>query len=205
MAIHNRPSRLRITSNTKSLRVKPTDEVELREIVEQELDRQGPDADLNFIDTSLITDMRGLFYSFRGIKNIKIDEWDVSNVWDMRAMFGKCYELNADLSSWDTSKVINMSHMFLECYKFNSDLSQWDTSSAVNMESMFDSCTIFESDLSEWNTSKVTHMSSMFQKCSKFESDLSAWDVSNVKKNGGMFYMCTKMMGKKHLQPKFNI
>lgn len=198
MAIH-------ITSKTKSLRLKPAHGVELKEIIEQELRSQGPDADLNFIDTSLVTDMNGLFYGFMGIKNIKIDEWDVSNVWDMRAMFGKCYDFNADLSRWDVSNVQRMDHMFLECHKFNSDLSDWDTSSAVNMESMFSECTIFESDLSNWNTSNVRYMQSMFQKCNNFESDLSAWDVSNVKKNGGIFYMCTKMMGKKHLQPKFTI
>ena len=34
---------------------------EVSAIIEQELKRQGPDADLNFIDTSKITDMSYLF------------------------------------------------------------------------------------------------------------------------------------------------
>lgn len=105
MAIH-------ITSQTKSLRLRPTSNAELRSLIEQELERQGPDADLNFIDTSLITDMsyllEGLF-----IANIKIDEWDTSNVLDMSGMFEDCYNFTGTgLGKWDVSNVYNMSHMF---------------------------------------------------------------------------------------------
>jgi len=57
--------RLKITSNTKSANIpKPTTYKELRPIIEQELDKQGPDADLNHIDTSKITDMSYLFKGF---------------------------------------------------------------------------------------------------------------------------------------------
>ena len=72
MAIH-------ITSKTKSLRLQPTSKDELRSIIEQELELQGPDADLNFIDTSEITDMSYLFWGLN-IGNIKIDQWETSNV-----------------------------------------------------------------------------------------------------------------------------
>lgn len=82
---------IRITSKTKPLRVQPTSKDELRSIIEQELKRQGPDADLNFIDTSFITDMSYLFKRAYNkvyvadsvqfyIRDIKIDQWDVSNV-----------------------------------------------------------------------------------------------------------------------------
>ena len=70
MAIH-------ITSNTKSLRLQPTSKDELRSIIEQELELQGPDADLNHIDTSEITDMSYLFWGLN-IGNIKIDQWETS-------------------------------------------------------------------------------------------------------------------------------
>ena len=70
---------LHVTSTTKSVRIKPTTKGELQSIIKQELERQGPDADLNFIDTSLITDMSFLFYGLI-IYDIKIDRWDVSNV-----------------------------------------------------------------------------------------------------------------------------
>ena len=53
--------RLKITSNSKSATVTPKSKEQLQSIIEQELERQGPDADLNFIDTSEITDMSYLF------------------------------------------------------------------------------------------------------------------------------------------------
>ena len=53
--------RLKIKSNTKSLSIKPTTKDELRSLIEQELERQGPDADLNHIDVSGIDNMSFLF------------------------------------------------------------------------------------------------------------------------------------------------
>lgn len=85
MAIH-------ITSNTKSATIRPTSKEELRVLIEQELEQQGPDADLNFIDTSLIEDMSSLFNKLKPI-NIKIDQWDTSNVTNMEhtACPTRCY------------------------------------------------------------------------------------------------------------------
>lgn len=105
---------LHITPTTKSAKVRPTTRDKLRKIIETELERQGPDADLNFIDTSLITDMSYLFSGWR-IKNIKIDGWNVSNVEDMSYMFRDCNEFDCDLSSWDLSSVKNTHHMFINC------------------------------------------------------------------------------------------
>ena len=106
---------LHISHNTKSARVRPTTKSELCKIIEVALfARQGYDADLNFIDTSLITDMSYLFSGWC-IKNIKIDEWNVSNVEDMSYMFRDCNEFDCDLSSWDLSSVKNTHHMFINC------------------------------------------------------------------------------------------
>lgn len=55
--------RLKITSKTRPLeRLRPKTRDELRLLIEKELEFQGEDADLNFIDTSLITDMGSLFF-----------------------------------------------------------------------------------------------------------------------------------------------
>lgn len=106
---------LRITPNTQSSKVRPTTKNELCKIIEVALfARQGYDADLNFIDTSLITDMSYLFSGWR-IKNIKIDMWNVSNVVNMSYMFRDCSEFDCDLSSWDLSSVKNTHHMFINC------------------------------------------------------------------------------------------
>lgn len=171
---------------------KPETNSELCEIIQAELRKQGPDADLNFIDTSGITDMRTLFYNLGSpVRNIKIDKWETSNVERMSRMFLYCSEFNADLSGWNTSKVTDMVSMFNGCTEFNSDISGWDVSKVTDMYMMFYGCHEFESDLSKWNVSKVKDMNSMFEECTKFNSDLSGWDVSRVENVSDMFRGCS--------------
>ena len=68
--------------------VKPTTKEELQEIIKNTIKEQGLECDLNFINTSLITDMS---YLFKGSKfNGDISKWDVSNVEDMSFMFENC-------------------------------------------------------------------------------------------------------------------
>ena len=132
---------LHITSQSKLARLRPTTKDELRYIIEQELERQGPDADLNFIDTSMITDMSALFEGFNRlhakffIRNIKIDSWNVSNVENMSYMFYGSTYFSCDLSRWDVSHVQMMNSMFWRCTNFTSDLSNWNTSWCIDMES----------------------------------------------------------------------
>ena len=124
--------RLHINNSTKSAtRTRPTSYKELRELVVTEIKKQGKDADLNFIDTSEITDMRGLFI-VTNCRNIKIDQWDVSNVTSMENMFQNCKNFNCDLSKWDVSNVKYMLGMFYNCKSFNSDLSKWKVSQVEN-------------------------------------------------------------------------
>ena len=129
---------IKITSKTKSLSVRPTSYTELRQLIGQELRTQGPDADLNFIDISLITDMMGLFENTGyEIRNIKIDEWDTSNVTDMSHMFYNCTRFNCDISEWDVSNVTDTTEMFAWCSDFNCDLSGWNLSSLKYSDGMF--------------------------------------------------------------------
>ena len=199
--------RLKITSSTKSVTLRPTTKEELKDIIEHELDKQGPDADLNFIDVSGITDMSNLFVnmdknisnlikSSMNIRNIKIDQWDVSNVKDMSMMFYGCENFNCDLSKWDVSNVYNMRNMFEECSKFNSDLSKWDVSNVTSGSKMFFGCSNFNCDLSSWDVSNMTHMSFMFCNCNKFAGNgLDKWGtrVYNVEYLSGMFMNCENL------------
>lgn len=111
---------LHISHNTKSVRIIPKTQIELRSLIEQELECQGPDADLNFIDTSEMTDMYKLFYGFP-IRNIKIDKWDTSKVIDMMFMFAYCKNFDCDLSEWDISNVVYTDYMFEGCYNCTID------------------------------------------------------------------------------------
>ena len=133
---------------------------DLRDIIELSIESMGPNANLNWIDTSQVTNMTELF---DGV------------------------EFNGDISGWDVSNVTNMSGMFQDS-EFNGDISQWDVSNVTNMEGIF-SNSKFNGDISQWDVSNVTNMNCMFW-CSKFNGDISAWDVSNVTDMGGMFDNC---------------
>ena len=94
--------------------------------------------DLNFIDTSEITDM-SLLFSNR-MHNFDVSNWDVSNVTNMGYMFYHCKNFNCDLSNWDVSKVKNMNYMFYNCKNFNYDLSDWDISNMTRWKNTFCGC-----------------------------------------------------------------
>ena len=137
--------------NVGATRIKPKDKQELIKIIKDTIAKDGPNCDLNFIDTSKIDNMISLFreINFNG----DISEWDVSNVTDMASMFYNS-NFNGDISKWDVSKVTNMACMFMRS-SFNGDISKWDVSNVNNMIGMFNN--------------------------SQFAGDISKWDVSNVK------------------------
>ena len=132
---------LHITSTMKSVKLRPQNRDELRSIIEQELKSQGPNADLNFIDTSEITDMSNLFRDLT-IRNIKIDEWDVSKVEDMNHMFIDQEEFNCDISGWDVSNVYDIDWMFCDCKKFKCDLSKWEPATTHIHWTVFEGCSL---------------------------------------------------------------
>ena len=168
--------------NVGAVRPKPKTKEELKKLIDEEITKHGNECNLNFIDTSLITDMARLFYysDFNG----DISSWNVSNVKDFSGMFYNALKFNGDISKWDTSKVEYMSSMF-SYSRFNGDISEWDVSKVKSMELMF-AYSRFKGDISKWNVSKVKDMRMMFSH-SPFNGDLSKWDVSNVKDMDYMF------------------
>ncbi|MDQ0568117.1 BspA family leucine-rich repeat surface protein [Mycoplasma yeatsii] len=144
-----------------------------------------------------------LLYAFSDNKNTEIkgiENWDTSNVTDMRLTFFGTKMFNQPLNNWNTSSVTDMSRMFLNAEKFNQDISSWDTSKVTDMSWMFTGASKFNQDISSWNTSNVTDMSLMFHSAESFNQDIStktiknadgssyvAWDTSNVTNMYGMF------------------
>ncbi len=116
-------------SNVK--KVKATNNT-IKGLVDDAIREQGVGANLNFIDTSKVTDMNGLFRGTRFIGDIS--EWDVSKVKDIRHMFYSSV-FQGDISKWDVSNVTRSEKAFMNA-RFSGDLSKWEMKSE-NDEKMF--------------------------------------------------------------------
>ena len=103
-------------SKFSSYSYQPKTKKELVDIIRSRISKEGPSCDLNDIDTSLITDMTGLFYDS---------------------------EFNGDISEWNVSNVENMSRMFDDS-KFNKDISNWNIRQDCLTFNMFNGCPIKE-------------------------------------------------------------
>ena len=119
--------------NTTKHTLFPKTKEELKQMINDEISKNGNECSLNHIDVSEITDMSRLFNS--SIFNGDISKWNVSNVKDMKYMFFHS-KFNGDISEWDVSGVNNMTDMF--CHTtFNGDISNWDVSNVTNMFGIF--------------------------------------------------------------------
>lgn len=102
-------------NNKTNYTVQPKNKNELSDIITNAF--KIKQYDLNFIDTSKITDMSELFININ--HNFDVSKWDVSNVTNMSKMFYYCKNFDCDLSNWDVSSVINMRDMFNDCDKMS--------------------------------------------------------------------------------------
>ena len=136
-----------LLSKTKKSNIIHATNDTIKQIVKDELDIFGHDADLSHIDVSKVTNMDSLF-------SCSIDD------------LGSSYkDLNPDISRWDVSNVTNMNHMFYYCENFNCDISDWNVKKVQDMVSMFYECKRFNQNLSHWNVSNSTDMIFMFYNC----------------------------------------
>jgi len=136
-------------------------------------------------DTSNVINMKRAFYSNSGF-NQSIGSWDVSNVTNMQQMFRSAALFNQPLSNWDVGKVANMSEMFAFSTFFNQEIGSWDVSNVTDMYRMFRQ-TPFNKLIVNWNVSKVNNMMEMFSYNTSFNKNISKWNVSNVTNMQGMF------------------
>ena len=90
----------------------PKTKDELKDIIKTRIREQGPECDLNDIDTSLIEDMSWLFDESKF--NGDISKWDVSSVNNMCVMFNNS-EFNRDISNWKINKDCDTRYMFEDC------------------------------------------------------------------------------------------
>ena len=89
---------------------------ELKQIIKERIENEGPECDLNDIDVSQIKNMTTLFYysNFNG----NISKWDPKNIIDSCYMFDGCSHFNQDLSNWNMQSIhsrLDREDMFYAC------------------------------------------------------------------------------------------
>ena len=153
--------------------------------------------DLSSFDTSNVTDMSWVFCGCSSLESINLNGFDTSNVDNMAGMFDGCTSITSlDLSHFNTSKVEYFFQMFDDCSSLKSlDVTHFDTSSAIGMSTMFGGCSsLTELDVSNFDTSKVIGMDQMFWACQGLTTlDLSNFDTQSVESIRGMFNYCSSL------------
>ena len=91
-----------------------------------------------------------------------------------------------EIEDWDVSNVKNMKEMFMDASSFNQPLNNWNVSNVRDMTCMFVNLTSFNQPLNNWNVSNVRDMYGMFSNATSFNQPLNNWNVSNVRYMDGM-------------------
>lgn len=168
----------------------------LKQIVNNEIAKNGLDADLNYIDVSEVSDFSYAFTDYSMFCG-DVSEWDVSAGKNFSFMFGGCEDFNCDISQWDMSNAIKAKGMFSYCRSFNQDLSRWDVSNIVYAERMFANCFSFVSNVGNFNFYSLEQCEAMFINCSKFNQDVSNFMNGHAKEDiTSIFNGCTSFEGK---------
>lgn len=134
---------------------------------------------INNWDVSHVESLVAMF-TYANSFNQNIGNWDVSHVKNMTLMFQSAHTFNQDIGDWDVSNVESMYGMFYWPNVFNQDISRWDVSNVTNMSYMFLLNRDFNQDITGWDVCKVTQMKSMFRNASAFDQNLSSWDIGKV-------------------------
>ena len=130
---------------------------------------------LNYLNTSEVTNMSTLFNDCKGLTSIDISSWDTRKVTDMSQMFSYCDNLKSiNFQGVNTEQVKNMNYMFIESKALTSlDLTGFDTKNVEQVQAMFEGCseltTIYCNEDWNTNTNLTSYLShyNLFKDCSK--------------------------------------
>lgn len=153
---------------------------------------------LSSFNTSAVTDMSRMFYGCSSLTALNLSSFDTGNVKMMQSMFYECKSLeNLDITNFDTHNVHNMAWLFYECESLKYlDLRNFNTSNVEDMRTMFGYCRkIKNAKLNHWDTRKVTSLRSMFINCDSLRTvDLSGFNTEQVTTMKMMFRDCPKLV-----------
>jgi len=155
------------------------------------------DINFNNFNTSNVVNMRYMFSGCENIKKLDFSSVDTKNVKNMEGMFGQYdNEANIDLSTINFLKMPEKKIYLEGCKSLEKlNLSLFDTKSVNNMSHMFYGCfQLKELNLSSFDTINVNNMMNMFNTCSQLkELNLSSFDTINVNNMMGMFSGCFQL------------
>ncbi len=143
---------------------------------------------LNYLNTSKVTDISGMFYGCKNITSLDLSQLNTENVTTMKSMFAGCSSLTElDLTSFNTAKVTDMSYMFWSCKQLTTlYLTSFSTSKVKSMENMF----VLDANLSKiyvsssFATSQVSSAEDLFSGC----NSLPGYDEQATTKAKACFY-----------------
>ncbi len=145
------------------------------------------------LDISEVTSFENAFRDCPAITTIpRLEQWNVSEVIQMAAMFYNATGFDQDIGDWDVSKVTNMTAMFRGATNFDQDIGGWDVGNVTNMTAMFRDATSFDQDIGKWDVSKVTTMENMFEDASlstsNYDALLEGWEAREMLQNDVTFH-----------------
>lgn len=151
-------------------------------------------ADSSFIDSIYVQNPTGFttgyqMFSGLGRCSVNIEDFDFSNINDVRYMFNSVYFKDVDsYPLFDTSHITDMSYMFGDTLKTTGLLNNiplYDTSNVTDMTGIFSGRNI-DVVLPNFNTSNVTKMKRMFSGAA-IKTTLPNLNTSNVTDMSYMF------------------
>jgi len=148
-----------------------------------------------------IKDCSFMFAGCKNIIDINFQNFNTSNVINMRYMFSGCENIKElDLSSFNTKNVKNMEGMFgiySNAYTIitNIDWPSFDIVKLSEIKTYIKGCKSLEKlNLSSFDTKNVNNMMCMFKGCSELkELNLSSFNTKNVNNMMYMFYCCSEL------------
>lgn len=152
-------------------------------------EHEAPELDLTNLDTTNVTNMRGMFASAK-TKKINFGNFNTANVTNMHYMFAASKVRTLDLHGFDTTNVQDMSYMFASAQATTLDISSFNTANVINMQAMFAESEVTTLDLRGFDTSHVRVISEMFSGAKVTTLDVSTFDTSKIMDMHNMFAFC---------------
>jgi surface protein len=124
-----------------------------------------------------------------------IEDWDVSQVTDMKQLF-EGYNLDGiDLTKWDTARVTKMGSMFADTKNFNNNIfSSWKFQSCEYINSFLINSVDFNNggERIVIDNNKISNINSMFSGCKNLNVSIS-FNLSALVNADNCFQGCSKL------------